>query len=390
MLALAAMAEPIARNALLLSLALCGGLGLLAMRPVVISPPDAPARAADEPGQPEVQSAAMVSMIGLDPRAVLGQVAAEGDAPAASNTVAGRLAPLADAILKRRPAPRREPFALTEAQRGAGLNECMTPDPGRGYFAEPRTMWRGMAHIPARGGHTDDGGYDVIMHFHGGPAARKALVGAAHGVAFIGIDLGTGSAAYSQPFGSSALLFDELRHSVEKALRAQSNRPDAHIRHLAIGGWSAGYGAVNSILRHAGPGPIDAVYLLDGFHSSYLPSDGSRTIDAQNVAPITDYARLATRDERFFFLTHSQIGTEGYASTTEMSDLLLRQLGLPRMAGEPSDDPLGLRTFVDHEGFHLRGFGGMDERAHCDHLRHLAEAVRLLEERWNTPAATAP
>ena len=379
--------EPVVRNALLLSLALCGGVGLLALRPAIVPTlPSAPAASEEiEAPAPGVQGAAMLGLITLDAESILTRSVASAAAPPAP-----ALARMADAILGRiRPTPRRAPFELTEAQRGAGFNECMTPDPGRGYFAEPRTIWRGMVHVPARGGYTDDGGYDVVMHFHGGPAGRKALVGAARGVAFVGIDLGVGSAAYSQPFGSSSLLFDELRHSVEKALRAQSNRPDAHIRHLAIGAWSAGYGAVNSILRHAGPGPVDAVYLLDGFHSSYF-EDGHHTIDAQNVAPLTNYARLATRNERFFFLTHSQIGTEGYASTTEMSELLLRQLGLRRTAGEPTTDPLGLRTFVDHEGFHLRGFGGIDERAHCDHLRHLAEAIRLLEERWETPAASPP
>ncbi len=370
------MSEPVARNALLLSLSLSVGLGLLALRPAVVTPPPAAPVDGEAVEVIETREASMAAgVIGLGADAVL----MAGPAMSAAR-------PMADAILER-VIPKRAPFELTAAQKGAGFNECMTPDPGRGYFAEPRTIWHGQVSVPASGGITDDGGYDVIMHFHGGPAARKTLVTSARGVALVGIDLGIGSAAYDQPFMSSTLLFDELRRSVEKALRAESNRPDAHIRHLALSAWSAGYGAVNAILRHSGPGPIDAVVLLDGFHSGYLPVDNNHRIDAQHVAPLTDYARLATRGERFFFLTHSQIGTEGYASTTEMSDMLLRQLGLQRTAGEPSNDPLGLRSYVDVESFHLRGFGGVDERAHCDHLRHLADAVHMLEERWDTPVA---
>ena len=342
--------EPLARNALLMSLGLCVGVGLLALRPIVAAPPT------------ELRLAS----------------ATASAAPAPAPTRSAALAP--------RPphaGPRRAPLALTEEQRRAGYNECMVPDPGPGYLGEPRNLWHGMLYPPALGGHREDGGYDVIVHFHGGPSARKALATSARGVALAGLDLGNGSAAYSQPFASS-MLFDELRHSIEKHLRAHSNRPDAYIKHLALSAWSAGYGAVNAILRNGGPGAADAVILLDGFHSGYL---SGRRPDEQNVAPLIEFARLAAEGQRFFFLTHSQIGTDDYASTTEMSNLLLERLQLRRVAAVPDEDPLTLLTYAERGGFFLRGFAGTDERAHCDHLRHLADAVRLLEARWKTPSA---
>lgn len=339
--------EPVARNALLISLALCLGVGLLALRPA-LRPPD-----------PLLRAGSAVS------------------APAP--------APTRSSLPLRLPqdAPRRAPLDLTEEQARAGYNECMVPDPGPGSFDKPHNLWRGMLHIPREGGAREDGGFDVLIHFHGGPSARKALAAPSRGLVLAGIDLGNGSGAYSQPFGNS-MLFDELRHGIEKQLRAHSNRPEAYIKHLGLSGWSAGYGAINAILRHAGVGAVDAVILLDGLHSGYLPGAG-RWVDEQNVAPIFDFARLAIEDQRFFFVTHSQIRTDGYASTTELCDLLLKRLKLRRLAGAPDEDPLGLRSYVDRGGFHLRGFGGTDERAHCDHLRHLTDAVRMLEARWKTP-----
>jgi hypothetical protein len=83
------------------------------------------------------------------------------------------------------------------------------------------------------------------------------------------------------------------------------------------------------------------------------------------------------------------VGTEDYASTTEMSDWLLEKLRIRRVAGVPDGDPLGLLTHAERGGFRIRGFGGNDKPAHCDHLRHLSEAVALLEARWGTPAAEA-
>lgn len=342
--------EPLARNALLASLALCGGVGLLALKPAMVEPA-AVVRTSSAP-------------------------AASAPPPATSRQLPPRPATSA---------PRRAPLALTDEQRNAGHNECATPDPGPGYFAEPRHLWKGMIYLPAQGGHTDDGGFDVVMHFHGGSPARKALVGQARGLTLAGFDLGSGSGAYSQPFVSH-LLFDDLRASIERALRAHSNRPDAHIRKLALSAWSAGYGAVNAILRRNGPGAVDAVVLLDGFHSGYLPGEGRR-IDEQNVAPLVEFARLASQGQRFFYVTHSQIGTDDYASTTQMTDMLLRRLSVRRVAGDPVDDPFGLLTYAERDGFYLRGFGGTDEHAHCDHLRHLGEAARMLEARWGTPPA---
>ncbi len=343
--------EPLARNALLISLGLSVGVGLLALRPALREP-----------------SASL-------------RIASASAVPAPTPTRLPELSPRPPVS-----GPRRTPLDLTEEQRKAGYGECMVPDPGPGYFGEPRTLWRGMLHAPAHGGIREDGGYDVVMHFHGGPSARKALVGHARGVVLVGFDLGNGSGAYAQPFASS-MLFDELRHGVEKHLRAHSNRPDAYIRHLALSAWSAGYGAVNAILRHGGPAVADAVILLDGFHSGYLDGQGGHRIDEQNVAPLLEFARLAADGQRFFYLTHSQVGTEDYASTTEMSDWLLGKLRIRRVAGVPDGDPLGLLTHAERGGFRIRGFGGNDKPAHCDHLRHLSEAVVLLESRWGTPAA---
>ena len=138
---------------------------------------------------------------------------------------------------------------------------------------------------------------------------------------------------------------------------------------------------------------MDAVILLDGLHASFRATasrfDVSESIEAVGVAPIIAFAQRAADGEKIFYFSHSAIGTTGYASTTLMSQLLLSRLGLKPRSAEPTGDPLALLSFVDERGFHLRSFGGADKRAHCDHTRAIAEAIRdYLEPAWSTPAAT--
>jgi hypothetical protein len=260
------------------------------------------------------------------------------------------------------------------------------PDPGLVYLAPARSVARGSFYIPAEGGMAADGGYDVIVHFHGGNAVKKTIARQARGVAFVGIDLGNGSGPYADAF-PSARPFDDLRSSLESALRAHANDPRAHVRHLALSGWSAGYGAINAILRAGGGPAVDAVILLDGFHANLTPAGG---VDGANITPLVAYARGAAGGERYFYFSHSRIATDGYASTSQVATYLLGLLGVRPVAATPTIDPLGLLAYADREGFHLRAFDGADARAHCDHTRHIAEAVAMLEERWRTPAAAHP
>lgn len=340
---------PLVRNALLASLLIAGGMGALALRPVAVIP----------------------------------QAAASASAPASPAPSASVEAPPRPS----REAPRRAPLVLDDEQRAAGHNECATPDPGAGYFAPPRPVGRGSLHLPARGGHTADGGYDVVVHFHGGAPVRKALVNRARGVAFLGLDLGNGSGPYASAF-SGAAAFDELRRGVEVALRAHGNVEGAYVRRLALSGWSAGYGAINAILRNNGQGAVDAVVLLDGFHTGFLGDEGRRELDRKNIAPLVAFAKRASKGEKFFYFSHSQIATETYASTSEVAGYLVELLALRRRAAPPDDDPLRLASFIDQRGFHLRGFEGTDARAHCDHTRHIGEAIVMLEQLWQTPAAS--
>jgi hypothetical protein len=282
---------------------------------------------------------------------------------------------------------------ITEAQRRKGYNECYTPDPlGLGPYAPYRHLSMGRIAIPQVGGHTADMGYDVLIHFHGHQAARKVIVQIARGIVFVGIDKGIGSGAYADAF-TDASAFPELLSSITHALVAYTGDARAHIRHLALSAWSAGYGAVNQILKQGDNAErIDAVVLLDALHAGWNPNhphhDGSvESAESAYIQPVFDFAREAAEGRKIFVFTHSRIDPITYPSTSLTAALMLSDMGLKTTPVDSGDDPFGMTGRVDVRGFHLWAYRGDTTYAHCSHLSHLAPIVRdILEKTWQTPA----
>jgi hypothetical protein len=242
--------------------------------------------------------------------------------------------------------------------------------------------------LPLRGGHTPDYGYDVMVHFHGAPAVRKTLVQIARGIVFVGVDLGNGSGKYSDAF-TRRESFPEFRRAIEAALKRQSGQSQAHIRHLALSAWSAGYGAINEILKFDDQG-IDAVVLLDALHAGWQPGhrhDSTvKSVSAAFIAPTIAFARRALRGEKILVFTHSYVDPVTYPSTSLTASLLLSELGL---AQEEVSVTAGMLTQVkalDQAGLHVWSYRGHDEMAHCAHISLMARILSdIVEEAWDTP-----
>lgn len=292
-------------------------------------------------------------------------------------------------LVVRAPRVRREPAPLTPELRRKGYNECNPADPiGWGPYKPFVRCGMGWMAVPQRGGHSADFGYDVLVHFHGAPALRKFLVQVARGVVFVGVDLGIGSGKYSDAF-TAADSFGAFRAAIEATLVRQTGQNRARIRHLALSAWSAGYGAVNEILKHGDEG-IDAVILLDALHAGWDPAkrrDGtSESVSAAYIAPTIQFARKAAQGEKIFVFTHSYIDPVTYPSTSLTAKLLLKELGLERRQVEIPDGMLTQDGAVDQLGLHVWSYRGHDEMAHCAHLSLITRVLGdVVEESWDTP-----
>jgi hypothetical protein len=150
---------------------------------------------------------------------------------------------------------------------------------------------------------------------------------------------------------------------------------------VTLVGFSAGHGAVRAILREPRHfARVDAVLLLDGMHTSYVPEGtGLATggaLDTTNLAAFADFARAAVRGEKRFVVTHSEIFPGTFASTTETADWLLRTLGL-RRTPVLRWGPRGMQQLSEVRAgrFELLGFAGNSGPDHIDQLHAMPELL---------------
>src|SRR5262245_41031418 len=282
-------------------------------------------------------------------------------------------------------APAPKP-SVTKKRRG-GLNPCLTPDPGFGIYDtwSGSGMSLGQVLVPHKGGVSKNGQFDVVIHFHGHEPIRKEFVKTAKGIVLVGIDLGIGSGAYQAPF-SAPVTFTNLLASIENAVARHAGRSSAKIRKLGLSSWSAGYGAIEQILRQPAGKKVDAVILLDSLHSGYI-DEQAKTLKTEQLSPFVAFARRAAQKQVFMFMSHSSIIPPGYASTTEVAEHVVRQLGgKPKKASRQDVLGLGLIDRFDKGNFHMRGYTGDDKPDHCAHIGLIADIVRAhLEPRWKSP-----
>lgn len=240
--------------------------------------------------------------------------------------------------------------------------------------------------------------YDLLIHFHGAPPVMESAFerSGIDGVLAV-INLGLGSGKYETAFqapGSYDVFVATIAQIVRQLCPGSASRP----ARVALSGWSAGYGAVQRILeRPADAAKIDSVLLADGLHARFEPGaerfrgpDRSRMVFGPQMAPFAAFADEAVNGRRLFAVTHSAIATP-YASTTETADYLLSLEGMKRKSeGVAGPRPgMTLRSSAHSGGFHVLGYDGMDEAAHCDHLHAFGDILMpYLRERWSLPQVT--
>jgi len=271
-------------------------------------------------------------------------------------------------------------------KRRGGVNPCMTPDPGWGKYDPWISVSSGQMIAPHKGGVTKNGGFDLIVHFHGHEPIRKEFVKTANGSVLVGIDLGIGSGAYQSAFANPSL-FTNLIASVEGVMTKRAGKP-AHVRKIALSSWSAGYGAAEQILRQPAGRKIDAVILLDSLHVGYV-DESQKTYKVAQIEPFIEFARRARDRKTLMFMSHSSIVPPGYASTTETAAFVISQLR-GKLKKADRQDVLGLDMIdrFDRGNLHVRGYTGDDKPDHCAHIGLMADIVkRHLEPRWKTPSA---
>ncbi len=224
----------------------------------------------------------------------------------------------------------------------------------------------------------------LVVHFLGAayvPEQAVARLGGDHIAAVV--NLGAGSGVFDRAFADPAA-YDSLLAGIRREAGAALGRPAA-FRSVTLVGFSAGHGAIRRILRDSAHfAAVDAVLLLDGMHTSYVPEgkvlyEGGQ-LDTTNLVVWERFARAAVAGHKRFLVTHSEIFPGTFASTTETADWLLARLGL-RRTPVLRWGPRGLQQLSQAGAgrFRVLGFAGNSAPDHVDQLQGEAEFLRLLE-----------
>lgn len=219
---------------------------------------------------------------------------------------------------------------------------------------------------------------DLLIHFHGLPyvVAYAAEQYKGNVVAAV-INLGSGSGVYANEFKNAALL-----EQLERAIVTALSKHYGHLfqrQRLLLSGFSAGYGAIRSILQEERLfNKVHAVLLLDGLHASYIPerkvlAEGG-TIDSISLRPFVQFAAEAANlhSGKKFLFTHSEIFPGTFVSTTEAANYLLRQLHIeirPVLKWGPG----GMQQISEASKGNctVMGFAGNSAPDHVDHFHNL-------------------
>lgn len=234
----------------------------------------------------------------------------------------------------------------------------------------------------------------LLIHFHGAAFVPEHAVSQVRpNYVLAVVNLGPGSAVYERAFGDPAV-FDRLLDTIREHL--ESLAADAKFSSVVLSGFSAGYGAIKSILReprHATA--VGSVLLLDGLHTGYLPpgtvlAEGG-ALDSDQLSPFLQFAQAAIERKKTLVITHSEIFPGTFASTTETTDYLIRTLGLKRVPVLVWG-PLGMQQLSKLELGRLAilGFAGNSAPDHVDHFQAMHHFLALLDDPRANPPRTRP
>jgi hypothetical protein len=218
------------------------------------------------------------------------------------------------------------------------------------------------------------GAYDLLLHFHGAhPYVKEAVEKAGLSAVVVIYNSGNGAEKYAQAFQAGGMLPSLLRQ-IDMAATPLCPGAEAP-RRIALSAWSAGYAAVEKLLaRPAERERIDAVLLADGLHAGFT-NVFKRQFAPNALQAFKEFGELAKANKKLFAITHSTITTDGYASTTECSGLLLRELGV---------EPVGPFVSGKAGDFSVEGSAGEDAAAHVAQFRQMdATLFSKLASRWS-------
>jgi hypothetical protein len=215
----------------------------------------------------------------------------------------------------------------------------------------------------------------LLFFFHGGDWLPELAAARQTNMAVVTVQAGAGSGTYAK-------LFSEPNRFLKLVAEAES-KGGVKFASIALGGWSAGCGAIREILKSpASYERINSVLCVDGIHTGYVngkPGPKESAIDTENLENWTKLGRDAIAGKKRMVVTHSEIFPGTFASTTETADYLIEKWGLkPRSTAKWGPMKTQILSEVRQGKLLLVGFAGNSAPDHVDELHSLPEYLKWL------------
>ncbi|MEO6601320.1 MAG: hypothetical protein ABIQ16_15690 [Polyangiaceae bacterium] len=274
-------------------------------------------------------------------------------------------------------------YSRKAADRG-GIEPCAGESVDTSSFTDWVSVAQGHFSAPKGMKLDSTGHFDLVIHLNGDEPVRKQLVKS--GQPFVLFTLTLDPSRGYAPLFTGTHLYEAIVRGIEQGVTKQLGAT-AHVAHVAMSAWSAGFVGIAAALGQPTGNDFDAVLLIDGLHA---PRGNDFAFKAQ-LKPFVDFARRAAQGERLMFITHSSIDPPDFASTTECAHYLESSLdGKPQAVRRA--DPWGteLVEYFSRGDLQVRGYAGNDKADHCAQLVVLRDAFAALGKRWGSAAYVRP
>ena len=226
------------------------------------------------------------------------------------------------------------------------------------------------------------GPIDRVVHLHGAVATvERALDESGWRAAVVVVNEPGLSSAYARPFRDPKR-FPALLDEATQALRSALPGVQPEKGRLIVSSFSAGFGGVRELLGQEDTfNQIDALILADSLYCGYEGDPALRIVDPGKMAGFRRFAMQAADARKAMLVSHCFLVPEGYASTAETADDLVRHVGGAfETANEDWAEGWHLSRRFQRGRLVLLGFEGEDGEDHLRHLRRLGTLWRELPE----------
>jgi hypothetical protein len=223
-----------------------------------------------------------------------------------------------------------------------------------------------------------DGKTNLVVHLHGSPERTERNVAkSGWNAAIITVTLNGLSSVYTRQFTPPDFFLKLLDEAAAK-IASQLKQPSVEFERVAVTSFSAGFGGVRELLKSDQCFErMDILVMADSIYAGYSEPASERKVDPALMAGFLRFARDAVAGRKSLVISHCQLQPDGYASTGETADYLIRELGLNRQPEKNEWATNWLCSSRCKQGnLHVFGFEGTEG---ADHMRHLINLGQLLE-----------